>query len=68
MVADIHGQFYDLVEIIKKVGDPLVNKYVFLGNYINRGQFSVEVLILIYSLKIQYKSNIQILWGKHETL
>lgn len=53
IVGDIHGQFFDMIHMFEKVIDSRPGcKTLFLGDYVDRGIFAIEVLILLFSLKI----------------
>jgi serine/threonine-protein phosphatase 2B catalytic subunit len=54
VVGDIHGQYYDFAKMLDVGGNPRQTKYLFLGDYVDRGSFSVEVVLLIYSLKLNF--------------
>lgn len=67
VVGDLHGNLNSLVRIFEKCGYPPESKYVFLGDYVDRGYESVEVCLLLYSLKLLYPSEIYLLRGNHES-
>lgn len=66
VVGDIHGQYFDFVHLLEKAGSPKKINYIFLGDYVDRGIFSVEVIILLYALKVAHPDNVVLLRGNHE--
>ena len=65
--GDIHGQFHDLLEIFNKGGQIPNTKYIFMGDFVDRGFNSVETFQLLLCLKMKYPAHITLLRGNHET-
>lgn len=67
VVGDIHGQYYDLVHMLNKAGDPGNLNYLFLGDYVDRGIFGLECMVLLIAIKINFPKKFVLLRGNHES-
>jgi len=66
--GDLHGQFYDMLTIFDLAGHPSTGtKYLFLGDYVDRGFFSSEIVLYLCALMLCHPDNVVLLRGNHET-
>ena len=74
--GDIHGQYIDLMNFFNKWGSPsegpngdiMSNDYLFLGDYVDRGNLSLETICLLMALKVKYPEQIHLIRGNHEDI
>ena len=65
--GDVHGQLNDLVHCLQIGGLPPYGRWLFLGDYVDRGPQSVEVICLLFALKVRYPKHVYLIRGNHET-
>ena len=75
--GNIHGVYDDLMRYFESFGNPSddnqmgdinVMQYIFLGDFCDRGLYSLEVILLLFALKIKYPDFIYLIRGHHEDI
>jgi len=69
VVGDIHGQYWDFLNVIELCGEPSQsNQYLFNGDFVDRGSFSVEVAIALLAMKVAMPGFVHLNRGNHEAV
>ena len=66
VVGDLHGHIWDLARIIETFGWPPTCRYLFLGDLVDRGEFSLETVTLVFLMKALHPQNVFVIRGNHE--
>ncbi|ODQ60597.1 hypothetical protein WICANDRAFT_28648 [Wickerhamomyces anomalus NRRL Y-366-8] len=65
--GDIHGQLHDLLTLFKNSGECPQARYLFLGDFVDRGFYSLESFLLLLCLKVRYPDRVTLIRGNHES-
>ncbi|KAJ4455445.1 putative Serine/threonine-protein phosphatase 2B catalytic subunit [Paratrimastix pyriformis] len=67
--GDLHGQYFDFLKLLEVGGDPGTPScsYLFMGDFVDRGSFGLELIIHLFALKVSYPDNFFLLRGNHES-
>jgi serine/threonine-protein phosphatase PP1 catalytic subunit len=66
LVGDIHGQYADLLRVFDECGGPGDVRYLFLGDYVDRGAHGLECALLLLCYKVKHGGAFWLLRGNHE--
>lgn len=67
VIGDVHGQFYDVLHLFSLTGEPNENHYLLMnGDLVDRGSWSMEVILTAFAFKWLYPKYMFINRGNHE--
>jgi serine/threonine-protein phosphatase PPG1 len=61
------SQFFDVLELFRIGGHCPDTNYLFLGDYVDRGYYSLQTISLLVCLKLRWPERIHLLRGNHES-
>lgn len=68
VVGDTHGQFHDALRIFEVAGVPDEHStFILNGDFVDRGSWGLETLILFLCWKLTYPQNVYLIRGNHES-
>ena len=67
IVGDLHGQFFDLLHLLRVGGWPPDTSYIFLGDFVDRGSWSYEVIMTLLAFKALDTESVHLTRGNHES-
>ncbi|KAL5523591.1 hypothetical protein ACEPAG_7764 [Sanghuangporus baumii] len=68
VVGDVHGQFYDYLHLLELTGEPSETHCLLMnGDLVDRGSWSIEVIVTALAFKWLYPNRMFINRGNHET-
>ena len=66
IIGDIHGNFFDLLRMFAVIENPLDQNYLFLGDFVDRGSFSLDVVLFLFTLRCKFPKQVHFIRGNHE--
>jgi len=67
--GDTHGQYWDTMNLFKINGIPSPsNPYVFNGDFVDRGSWGMENVLLLYAMKVKDPAAVFLNRGNHELI
>lgn len=67
VVGDIHGQYFDLLNLLNKNRPDSDLNFLFMGDYVDRGIYGLQTCFLLLALKISFPKKFMLLRGNHES-
>ncbi|GJE92199.1 C-terminal metallophosphatase domain-containing protein [Phanerochaete sordida] len=68
VIGDVHGQFYDMLHLYSLTGEPSEKHCLLMnGDLVDRGSWSIEVILTAFAFKWLYPARMFINRGNHET-
>jgi len=69
IVGDIHGQYWDFMNMLSLTGKPSPESpFIFNGDFVDRGSWSIEVIMVIFAFKLKDPASVFLNRGNHEMI